>query len=278
MTDKTIGRLWSRYLEGRGEHARAEENGLGCETRDRLERRARDLRDRIVLNYSPLVKYVVGRMASRATGAVDQQDFYSWGILGLLSAIETFDPERQTKFETYAISKIRWSILDEFRKEDWVPRRVRSRFQEIERSRGRLTQEMRRPPTNREIAEHLGVDPDEHLAFIGRYTYTNVGSLEATLESDDGISVELGTLVRDSAAPNPESEAERAETQTRLVEALKDLKEQERLVATFYFYEGLTLKEIGKAMNLTEGRISQVLRRALEKLRVVLTNSSTFYT
>lgn len=276
MTNETLGRLWDRYLEARDEQAREAQREPQDETRDQLERRARELRDRIVVNYSPLVKYVAGRMSGRATGAVDQEDFISWGILGLLGAIETYDPGRQTKFETYAISKIRWSILDEFRKEDWVPRRVRSRIQEIEYTRSRLAQEMRRPPTDREIAEELGVALGEHLAFVGRYSQASVGSLDAPLESEEGAGVAFGTLINDAAAPDPQSEVERAEVRDRLVEALKSLKEQERLVATFYFYEGLTLKEIGQAMNLTEGRISQVLRRAIEKLRSILTESSIF--
>ena len=274
MSGQTVGRLWSRYLELRQQQAALDN---GDPVRDELERRSNGLRDRLVVNYSPLVKYVASRVSARMTGALEQQDLYSWGIVGLLDAIETFDPDRKAKFESYAISKIRWAILDELRREDWVPRRVRVRAQEIERATARLGQDLRRTPTVEEVAEELGVDVEEHRSFLEQYARSQVTSLESRLEVDGGIGVEFQALVVDKAAKDPQSEANRSDLRDQLVGAIDTLEEQERLVATFYFYEGLTLKEIGRALNLTEGRISQILRRALKKLRERLSDGSLAY-
>jgi len=242
------------------------------DTRKELERRANQLRDRLVVNYSPLVKYAASRVGARMTGTLDQEDLMSWGVLGLLDAIETFDPGRNAKFESYAISKIRWAILDELRRQDWVPRRVRGRAQEVERAIARLTQDLRRPPTEAEVSREAGLTIAEYRAFLSQYSRAYVGSLEARLEMDGNIGAEYGTLLEDRSADDPQNEANRTDLRTQLVEALGNLGEQERLVATFYFYDGLTLKEIGKALGLTEGRISQILRRALDQLRRWLTD------
>ena len=271
---QTVGRLWSEYFDVRRQLAELT-GGEGVKRRT-LEHEADHLRDRLLVNYSPLVKYVAGRVGGRMTGAIDQEDFMAWGILGLLNAIQTYDPGRGAKFESYAISKIRWAILDEFRKEDWVPRRVRSHIQQTETAKVRITQKLRRPPTEEELARAVGVSVEKHRAMLDQYSRAAVWSLEARAESEDGVGSQYGELVEDGAATDPQDEVERNETRIRLVDALERLAERERLVATFYFYEGLTLKEIGKAMNLTEGRISQILRRALERLRADLSDGPAF--
>lgn len=260
MSGATLGRLWARYLDARRE--------------DDTGREATPLRDRLVVNYSPLVKYAAGLMGARMTGGPDREELYSWGVVGLLDAVETFDPGKGARFETYAISKIRWAILDQMRKEDWVPRRVRQRAGEVERAAARLTQELRRPPTEAEVAREVGIGLDEYHDFLGQYSRAQVASLEARIETEGGISgQEYGALVADAAAEDPQRSASREELRAQLTEAVSNLKERERLVATLYFYEGLTLKEIGQALNLTEGRISQILRSALLKLRETLTGS-----
>jgi RNA polymerase sigma factor for flagellar operon FliA len=269
-TRPTLGRLWSRYLEVRD----APGGGPGGDRA--AEREARGLRDRLLVNYSPLVKYVAGRISARMIGPVDQEDVISWGILGLLDAIESYDPVRRTKFESYAISKIRWSILDELRKADPLPRRARLRAREAERARGELAQRLGHAPTEEEVAGELGVGIDEHRAFLERCSRAQVGSLEARLESDGNPGGTLHELVPDRSAADPASAAEMAEVRARLTQAIGALGERERVVTTFYFYEGLTLREIGKALNLTEGRISQILRRALTELRRTLSESPQF--
>lgn len=269
MKEHTVGRLWKQYLKVRRELYALQAGGRESPGRV-LERRSEGLRDRLVVNYSPLVKYAAGRIYARSTGAIGQEDLYSWGLVGLLDSIETYDSSRNTKFEAYAISKIRWAILDELRREDWVPRRVRMRAQEVERANASLSQRLRRPPAEEEVADELGVGLKEYREFLGQYSRAQVSSLESRMEVDGGMGAEFQALVLDPNARDPQSEAERGEIRIQLAGAIEELKEQEQLVATFYFYEGLTLKEIGRALGLTEGRISQILRQALNKLREAL--------
>lgn len=267
MTRRTLGQLWSHYFEARDA---LDDGGITPTQRRVVERELKGLRDRLILNYSPLVRYVAGRISARMIGPVEREDVLSWGVLGLLDAVETYNPGRSTKFETYAISKIRWSILDEMRKADSLTRRARRRFREIDLVKGELAQRLGRVPTEEEVARELGVGIAEHRAFLERCLRAQVGSLEARLESGDGPGSELHQLVADSRAVDPESAAETAELRARLVGAINTLGEQERVVTTFYFYEDLTLREIGGALNLTEGRISQILHQALAKLREIL--------
>ena len=275
MNGRTVGRLWTRYLKMRDE-LRTGERLPDDEVQREAERHAGQLRDRLVVNYSPLVKYVANRVGARVPGAVEQEDMISWGVLGLLDAIETYDPDRpgkKAKFESYAISKIRWAILDQLRSQDWVPRRVRLRAQEIEAATVRLTQDLRRPPTEAEIAGEAGLDVGAYHDFLDQYSRAQVASLEARLEVDGKPGIEYGALLEDSAAVDPQSQANLEDLRAQLIDAIGQLEERERLVATFYFYEGLTLKEIGKALALTEGRVSQILHRALVKLRGQLKGS-----
>jgi RNA polymerase sigma factor for flagellar operon FliA len=238
------------------------------------EREARGLRDRLVVNYSPLVKYVASRGSGRMAGPVDQEDVVASGLFGLLNAVETYDPERRTKFESYAISKIRWSILDELRKVDPLSRRTRMRAHQTERTRDELVQKLGRAPTESELVGRLGISVTEHRAFLDQYARAQVRSLETRLEYQGGPGAWLHELIGDHSATDPASAAETAEVRARLVRAIEDLGEQERVVITFYYYEGLTLKEIGRVLDLTEGRISQILHRALVRLRQDLAQES----
>jgi RNA polymerase sigma factor for flagellar operon FliA len=269
----TVGHLWQRYLALRSEAAMY---GDDEEQREELARRVEQLRDRLVVNYAPMVKYVAGFVWARVTGDVDRDEFVSWGFPGLLDAVETFDPGRGARFETYAMSKIRWSILDEYRKADSLTRRQRTRVRELEHTRDSLGQRLRRTPTDDEVAREAGMDIAGYRSLRERQSHSQVASLEARLEVGESLGGELRSLLADRDAPDPQVEAELGELRTQLVQALGSLNEQERMVATFYYYEGLTLKEIGKAMSLTEGRISQILRRALTKLRALLSVNPTF--
>jgi RNA polymerase sigma factor FliA len=264
---RTLGDLWDRYLRVRGQ-ARAE---IRCPVeRRRKEREEKALRDRLVVNYSPLARYVAGRIPTHANGTLDREDLLSWGLCGLLGAVETYDPARPAKFETYAISKIRWSILDELRKADPLPRSARLRMQRAERARSELTQRYGRAPTESEIAGALGVSIVDHRAFLDRVARSKVGSLEAGCEALEGG---LHDLVADRFAADPGMAAERAEVRAMLCRAIEELGEQERVVTTFYYYEGLTLREIGGILGLTEGRISQILRAAMIRLRGSLSDA-----
>ena len=275
VAGRTVGRLWTQYLKVR-EELRSGEGASDDEARREAERQEGQLRDRLVVNYSPLVKYVASRVGARVPGAVEQEDMISWGVLGLLSAIETYDPNREgkrAKFESYAISKIRWAILDQLRSQDWVPRRVRMRAQQAEAARTKLTQELKRRPSEGEIAEELGIGIGEYHGFLDQYSRAQITSLDARLDGSDKQGIEYGALVADIAAVDPQSHTDLVDLRSQLVDAVSRLEDRERLVATFYFYEGLTLKEVGKALELSEGRISQILRDALTKLRKHLEGS-----
>ena len=264
MTRRTVGALWSRYLEVRG---RLAEGGPACGEVRLAEREAKGLRDRLVVNYSPLVRYVAGRVSGRTGGPLDQEDLISTGLVGLLGAIETYDPGRGNKFESYAISKIRWSMLDELRKVDPLSRRTRLRAQQIERARDELVQKLGRAPTESELVGALGISISEHRAFLDQYARAQVKSLEARAEHQGGPAGGLHDLIGDHSATDPASAAEAAEVRARLVRAIGCLGEKERLVTTSYYYEGLTLREIGRVLDLTEGRISQILHAALARLK-----------
>lgn len=271
---RTIQKLWALYDEARWDLDGAVGSN-GSEDFGRQERRVRQLRDRLVVNYSPLVKYAAGRISARsASNPYGQEDLISWGVLGLLDAVETFRSDRGAKFETYAISKVRWAILDEMRRMDPLPRRVRQRVREAQKARNELAQTLQRPPSEKEIAEKLGVKLEDHREFLSRYHQAQVWSLEANIEAGGELGWELHQIVADNATEGPEAAAEVDEMRAQLVRAIKDLGERERVVTTFYFYEGLTLREIGKALDLTEGRISQILRQSLIKLKGALNETS----
>jgi RNA polymerase sigma factor FliA len=268
LTRRTLGWLWSRYLEARDELA-----AVPAAERPNAERELRSLRDRLVVNYAPLVKYVACRVSARAVIAVELEEILSWGVFGLLEAVETYDPGRRTKFESYAISKIRWAILDELRRLDPLTRRVRRRAREVESARGELAQRLGRTPSEEEVASEVGAGAAEHRAFLARLWLAQVGSLEVRAEGDYGSGRDLHQTVADTRAVDPASAAEMAEVRARLIEAIQGLGEKERVVTAFYFYEGLTPREIGGALSLTEGRISQILHAALAKLREALSES-----
>jgi RNA polymerase sigma factor FliA len=272
VTGRTLGELWSRYFRVRN---RISAGGMSCVQLRSAEREARGLRDRLVANYSPLVRYVAGRTAGRLAGPLDQEDLISSGLVGLLGAVETFDPGRRTKFESYAISKIRWSILDELRKIDPLSRRTRLRAHQIDRAREELVQKLGRAPTESELVGRLGISVTEHRTFLDQYARAHVRSFEAVGELQGGPVGGLHDLIGDHAATDPASAAEVAEVRARLVRAIGCLGEKEQVVTTFYYFEGLTLREIGRVLDLTEGRISQILHAALARLRHSLDEEGT---
>lgn len=267
MKDRTIGHLWARYLQIRGELGES----FGNEARRDSEREAAQLRDRLVVNYSPLVKYSASRVGARVPGVLDQEDIISWGILGLLDAVETYDPERagkKVKFESYAISKIRWSILDHLRSQDWVPRRIRACAGGGDRC-GSPEPGAKAPPDRGGDSRGSG----HRGRGVPELPRPRLPCHVVSLEANDRAGVEYGELIKDPATLDPQSQADAGDLRAQRIAAIDELDEGERLVATFYFYEELTLKEIGRALNLTEGRVNQITRRALTKLHEHLKGS-----
>lgn len=259
MTRQTVGLLLEEYLSLRKKFLEDRSSD------ERDWRRIENLRDRLLVNYSPLVKYVVGKISARATHPTRQEELMSSGIMGLLNAIETYDPGREAKFETYAISKVRWSILDELRREDRMSRRLRTWAKEVERAKARLTQHLRRAPTEGEVCRELDISLAGYRTLLQQYSQSQVDSLDSPLGAESGRGA-IGRQVS-SGEEGPAQLLERQEVYDQLVAAMSRLNERERTVVTLYFYEGLTLREIGQALQLTEGRISQIMRRTLEKLR-----------
>jgi RNA polymerase sigma factor for flagellar operon FliA len=226
------------------------------------------LRDRLILTYAPLVKYVAGRLGSGLPAHVEEADLVSYGLLGLMSAIDRYDPERDIKFETYAIARIRGSIIDELRTLDWVPRSVRSRARNIERAIRELEAKLSRAPTDEEIATRLGIttdELDESLIDISRSSIAALDELWST--AGEGDQVSLLDMLEDPESIRPEEALDETEVREALADAISRLPEREKLVVTLYYYEELTLREIGEVLGVTESRVSQLHTKAVLRLR-----------
>jgi RNA polymerase sigma factor for flagellar operon FliA len=215
------------------------------------------------------VKYVAGRMSSGLPAHVEEADLISYGLIGLINAIERFDPDREIKFETYAITRIKGAIIDELRALDWVPRSVRARAREIERVHGKLEHRLHRTPTDDEMATELGLSVDEFqesLVKISTSTVVALDELWATSDSS-GDQVSLLDTLRDPDAPDPQQLLDASELKDRLADAISALPEREKLVIALYYYENLTLREIGEVLGVTESRISQLHTKAVLRLK-----------
>jgi RNA polymerase sigma factor for flagellar operon FliA len=230
------------------------------------------LRDRLILTYAPLVKYVAGRLGAGLPAHVDESDLVSYGLLGLIDAIERYDPDRDVKFETYAISRIRGAIIDELRSMDWVPRSVRARAREIEKAISQLEASLLRPPTDEEIAAKLGVSEeelDESLLEISRSSIAALDEIWAS-PTGSGDAIALVDTLEDPHAVEPGGEIEQSESKELIGEAIALLPDREKLVITLYYYEELTLREIGEVLGVTESRVSQLHTKAILRLKARL--------
>ncbi len=226
------------------------------------------LRDRLIVSYAPLVKYVAGRLGSGLPAHVDEGDLVSYGLLGLIGAIERYDPGRDIKFETYAIARIRGAIIDELRAMDWVPRSVRARAREIERAIGKLESKLTRAPTDEEIARELGLSEDELAESLSEISRSSIAALdELWTVSAGGDQVALIDTIEDTAGPEPQAALAQTELREALAEAIARLPEREKLVVTLYYYEELTLREIGEVLGVTESRVSQLHTKAILRLK-----------
>lgn len=222
--------------------------------------------DRLIVHYLPLVKYVVGRLALTLPSHVKVEDMYSSGVLGLMKAVEKYDPTRKNKFETYAVLLIKGAIIDEMRSLDWVPRSVHQKASQISEAQSALQQRLGRQPTDEEVATQLGVSLEEYNALLDRVRPAIF--LPLTLNADrDGERGPLSERIPDEKAKTSFETAEYNEFRSLLEKAVMELPEQERTVLVLYYYENLMLKEIGKAIGVTESRVSQIHTKALLRLR-----------
>ena len=228
-------------------------------------------RERLILHYAPLVKYVASRVATGLPASVDQADLVSYGMFGLIDALEKFDPGRGNKFETYAIPRIKGAIIDELRAMDWVPRSVRFKAREIEKAYSDLESIHKRGPTEKEVAARLGVTLRELHDVINQISFVQVLQLDEILSvgSDRGEQVSLLDTLADRGT-DPTTALEGEETRGLLAAAINSLSEREKIVVTLYYFEGLTLAEIGDILGVTESRVCQIHTKAVGQLRLQL--------
>jgi RNA polymerase sigma factor for flagellar operon FliA len=232
--DSSVDLLWSRYKD----------------TGDP------DARDRLVLQYSPLVKYVAGRVRSGLPSSVDQSDLVSDGVIGLMDAIDKFDPGRGLQFQTYAVSRIRGAIVDGLRASDWVPRSVREKIRDIDAAQRRLEIRLGRVADDHEVAAELSIGVAELRAMYSQTAYTTVVSIDgATLDDEDTPRASVDLPGADDDIP------------AGFLAAVRELPERDQVVIALYYWERLTLAEIGQVLGVTESRISQLHSRATMTLR-----------
>ncbi len=241
--------LWRRYKDGGDERAR----------------------ERLVVAYSPLVKFIAGRMASGLPSHVEEADLISYGLLGLIGAIERFDPDRKIKFETFAVARVKGAIIDELRSLDWVPRSVRARARDVEKAHAELEANLQRAPTQAEMASKLDMNLDEFNDSLLEIANSSVLALDDLWTFADpaggGGQISVLDTIHDPHAVDPETEAQASELKDRLADAIESLPERERLVVALYYYENLTLREIGEVLDVTESRVSQLHTKAVLALR-----------
>jgi RNA polymerase sigma factor FliA len=235
---------------------------------------AASARERLILHYAPLVKYVASRVATGLPASVEQADLVSYGMFGLIDALEKFEPARGNKFETYAIPRIKGAIIDELRAMDWVPRSVRFKAREIEKAYSDLESMLKRAPTEREVAARLGVSLSELHDVINQISFVSVLALDELLSvgSDRGEQVSLLDTLADRGS-DVSLGLEGQETRGLLAAAINSLSEREKIVVTLYYFEGLTLAEIGDILGVTESRVCQIHTKAVNQLRLQLVDT-----
>jgi RNA polymerase sigma factor FliA len=235
-------------------------------------REDRDLatRERLILHYAPLVKYVAGRVAVGMPANVEHADLVSYGIFGLMDAIEKFDLSKGFKFETYAITRIRGAIIDELRSVDWVPRSVRAKARKLEAAIQRLESDLRRSPSEEELAAELEWSVEELQETLQRVSMTSVAALDEVLDVGDGDRISLVDTLQDLTAELPEESYDDQETKELLRQTLTRLTEREQTVLGLYYFEGMTLAQVGDVLGVTESRVCQIHTKAVLSLRAKL--------
>jgi RNA polymerase sigma factor FliA len=241
----------------------------------KLYRKNKDprIRERLVKQYAPLVKYVAGKVAIGMPHNVEFDDLVGYGVFGLFDAIEKFDPDKHVKFKTYAVTRIRGAIFDELRSIDWVPRSVRQKTREIEETVRRLESSLGRSASDAEIAKEMGVSMKEFEKLMLKISGTSILSLnDIWYTGDDNDKVSIADSIESPQSLNPDIIVEKDEIKRVIVQAISELPDKEKKVLVLYYYEDLTLKEIGKVLEVTESRISQLHTKAIMRLRAKLTN------
>jgi RNA polymerase sigma factor for flagellar operon FliA len=249
----------------------AEAQQLEVVWRDFKETGSQSSREQLILHYAPLVKYVAGRLGAGLPQSVEQSDLVSNGMFGLMDALDKYDPGREVKFETYAIPRIRGAIIDELRAMDWVPRSIRSKARGVEKAHAQLEAKLGREPTDAEVATRLGINLEELHETLTQISLVSVMALEESVGGDErGEQRSLIDTLADVAGGDPGTGIEGQEMRGILSAAINSLSEREKVVITLYYFEGLTLAEIGEILGVTESRVCQIHTKAVGSLRTNL--------
>ncbi|MDR0386508.1 MAG: RNA polymerase sigma factor WhiG [Treponema sp.] len=231
------------------------------------------IRESFIKQYAPLVKYVAGKVAVGKPHNVEFDDLVGFGFFGLLDAIDRFDPDKNVKFKTYAVPRIKGAIYDELRSIDWVPRSVRQKTKEVEETIGALEAQLGRSATDQEIAGALGMSESEFLKTMMRISSTSILSLnDVWFSGDENDKVSIGDSIESPVSLNPDVIVEKNEIRQVIINSISELPDKEKKILALYYYEDLTLKEIGQVMGITESRVSQLHTKAILRLRSKLTN------
>ncbi len=230
------------------------------------------IKDEIILEYAPLVKYIAQKIASRLPSNIELDDLISCGVIGLMDAIEKFDSSRDNKFKTYAEFRIRGAILDELRSQDWVPRSVREKAKIVEKAYAKLDKEFGRPATDDEMCTELQCSMDEFHELINKSKSVSLMNIDDAAAMSKGDKKLMVSLMETSRSANPQTAVGYKRAQEVIKEGIKTLPEKQRLVLSLYYFEDLNLKEIGQVLDVTESRVSQLHTQAIIKLKAKLRN------
>ena len=225
------------------------------------------IRERLLTRYLPLVRQIAGRMLISLPKSVSLDELVSSGIMGLISAVDNYDPNMGFKFETYAASRIKGSIYDGLREMDWVPRSIRQKARRMEKAMEALYKELGRAPNDKEVAEKLEMNIDDYHVMLDEVSVTSLLSLDESFTNNKGDTASLSDFLEDRGSKNIHDAMEMTELKTVTIQSLKELPEQEKLVMALYYYEEMTLKEIGMVMDISESRVSQIHTKAIMHLK-----------
>lgn len=251
LSEEELTALWGEYLK---------------------DKTNKSIRDTLIVQYIYLIRYVVGRVKVTLPSTISIEDIAGYGVEGLINAIERYSPQKNTRFETYALIRIRGAILDRIRAQDFLPRSVRKKIKDIKNAQEHLKQELGRMPTTTEVASYLDMEPDKVLQLLSEDS-TMTSLYDKKGNTDD--SVEIIDTIQDTNKLNPQEQAEEQNVKQELEKALKRLPERERIIMVLYYQENMTLKEIGATINMSESRVCQLHAQAIMKLKNILSENRT---
>lgn len=251
LSEDELAALWEEYLK------------------DKTNKAARDT---LIVQYIYLIRYVVGRVKVTLPATISIEDIAGYGVEGLINAIERYSPQKNTRFETYALIRIRGAILDRIRAQDFLPRSVREKIKDIKAAQEKLKQDLGRMPTTTEVANYLDMEPDKVNQLLAEDT-TMTSLYDKRGNTDD--SVEIIDTIQDENKLNPQEKAEEQNVKQELEKALKRLPERERIIMVLYYQENMTLKEIGETINMSESRVCQLHAQGIMKLKNILSENRT---